>query len=305
MKLAFLKSLLELFLPRNKKLVIEGKKMIKNALRAGAYLHHLEIESENPGALAQFYSLAMDMKLEEISENNWLCCGTDRKILITKGESNKLSYAAFACHDIDGLNNIRNRAQGAELEILESKSRFLKAGAFAVSDPDENIICFGLATPDKTVSKKLHAPLQHLTFASKNVENMVEFYEGKLGFFLSDRVLHENGDLATAFMTSNHEHHTIACFKANYNGIDHHSYEAGNWMYIRDWCDHFSELDIQLIWGPGRHGPGNNLFVFIEDLDKNWIEISAELETVIDRETNDWPQSPRTLNKWGKAIMRS
>ena len=30
--------------------------MIKNALRAGAYLHHLEIESENPGALAQFYS---------------------------------------------------------------------------------------------------------------------------------------------------------------------------------------------------------------------------------------------------------
>ena len=42
----------------------------------------------------------------------------------------------------------------------------------------------------KTVSKKLHAPLQHLTFASKNVENMVEFYEGKLGFFLSDRVLH-------------------------------------------------------------------------------------------------------------------
>lgn len=97
--------------------------MIKNALRAGAYLHHLEIESENPGALAQFYSLAMDMKLEEISENNWLCCGTDRNILITKGESNKLSYAAFACHDIDGLNNIRNRAQGAELEILESKSR--------------------------------------------------------------------------------------------------------------------------------------------------------------------------------------
>ena len=60
-----------------------------------------------------------------------------------------------------------------------------------------------------------------------------------------------------------------------------------------------------MIWAPGRHGPGNNLFVFIEDLDKNWIEISAELESVIDRETNDWPQSPRTLNKWGKAIMRS
>jgi len=60
-----------------------------------------------------------------------------------------------------------------------------------------------------------------------------------------------------------------------------------------------------LMWGPGRHGPGNNLFVFIEDIDGNWIEISAELETVIGRPPKNWPQEERTLNLWGKAIMRS
>tara|TARA_S200000501_G_C20423051_1_gene568842 strand:- start:399 stop:593 length:195 start_codon:yes stop_codon:yes gene_type:complete len=64
-------------------------------------------------------------------------------------------------------------------------------------------------------------------------------------------------------------------------------------------------MNIELMWGPGRHGPGNNLFVFVEDPDGNWIEISAELEVIHDRPSKDWPQEERTLNLWGKAILRS
>jgi catechol 2,3-dioxygenase len=60
-----------------------------------------------------------------------------------------------------------------------------------------------------------------------------------------------------------------------------------------------------LMWGPGRHGPGNNLFIFIEDPDGNWIEVSAELEVVHDRPAVDWPHERRTLNLWGPAILRS
>ena len=49
----------------------------------------------------------------------------------------------------------------------------------------------------------------------------------------------------------------------------------------------------------------NNLFIFIEDLDKNWLEFSAELEVIHDRKHKEWPQSEKTLNLWGKAILRS
>ena len=95
------------------------------------------------------------------------------------------------------------------------------------------------------------------------------------------------------------------CFKSSKSGIDHHCYEAGDWNFVKNWCDHFASHNIQLMWGPGRHGPGNNLFVFIEDIDGNWIEISAELETVHGRPVKNWPQEERTLNLWGNAIMRS
>ena len=114
-----------------------------------------------------------------------------------------------------------------------------------------------------------------------------------------------SGEVATIFTRSNHEHHTLACFRSDRVGVDHHSYEAGDWNAIRDWCDHLATQDIQLMWGPGRHGPGNNLFIFIVDPDGNWIEISAELEIIHDRPVKEWPHAERTLNLWGKAILRS
>src|SRR5690606_10738316 len=122
-------------------------------------------------------------------------------------------------------------------------------------DPNGQTICIGRALPEAPVegARRIQGPTQHLTFASEDVPAFVDFYVGKLGFQLTDRVLHEDGRLATAFTTSNHEHHTIACFYTpGRNGVDHHSYEAGEWAYIRDWCDHFASHDVQLMWGPGR-----------------------------------------------------
>ncbi len=275
------------------------------AVQAGAFLHHVAFESADPKRLAEFYADVMDMDLHQISDTEWRCEGPARRMVVVLGEDKKLAFAGMACRDSDGLAALRKRAESEGLDILDSPSPYFQVNAFAVRDSDGQTICFGLSKPDHNVRKGIQGPTQHVTFASTDVQAFVDFYHGKLGFALVDRVLHENGDLATAFITSNHEHHTVACFKSDRNGVDHHSYEAGEWDYIRDWCDHFAERDIQVMWGPGRHGPGNNLFAFIEDPDGNWIEVSAELEVLYDRPVKDWPQHPRTLNKWGRAILRS
>ena len=44
--------------------------MEKTAAQAGAHLHHIEIESENPENLAKFYSKAMDMEFAKLSNDN-------------------------------------------------------------------------------------------------------------------------------------------------------------------------------------------------------------------------------------------
>ena len=280
--------------------------MALNAVQANICLHHLEIKSSDPQRLAEFYSKVMDMKINKVTNQKFLCEGPDRKIIISKGKNKTLGYAGMVCKNKKKLERYKEFLKQNKCKINHFVSEFYQSGSFSLHDPDNNMICFGVSKKENTfVTKGINAPLQHLTFASKDVEKFQNFYHKKLGFQVSDRVVKSNGELATCFTTSNHEHHTIACFKSSQNGIDHHSYETGEWNNIKIWCDHFAQNNVKLMWGPGRHGPGNNLFVFIEDIDGNWIEISAELETVIGRPPKNWPQEERTLNLWGRAIMRS
>ena len=280
--------------------------MSLDAVQANISLNHLEIESRDPKGLAEFYSNVMDMKINMLTNQKFLCEGPGRKIIIKTGENNTLGYAGMVCKNEENLERYKEFLKINKCEINDFVSEFYQSGSFSLQDPDNNMICFGIQKKENNLyTKSIHAPLQHLTFASKDVERFQNFYQRKLGFQVTDRVIKSTGELATCFTTSNHEHHTIACFKSSQNGMDHHSYEAGEWNNIKTWCDHFAQNNVKLMWGPGRHGPGNNLFVFIEDIDGNWIEISAELETVIGRPPKNWPQEERTLNLWGKAIMRS
>ena len=279
-----------------------------SAVRAGAYLHHLQLQSEHPARLADFYAAALDLRVEPLADGSLLGRGPGRRVLFAQGRPKRLGFAAFACRDRQGLEGLRERARREGLGPAASPSPLFDERAFSVRDPDGNAIVFGLApqpAEEAGAASRLHGPLQHLTLATRDPEALEAFYAGKLGFAVSDRVRNARGEVNTCWTRSNHEHHTLAFFRAGQPGIDHHSYEAGEWTKLRDWADHFAAHRIRLIWGPGRHGPGNNLFIFIADADGNWIEVSAELEVIHDRPTQEWPHEERTLNLWGPAILRS
>ena len=57
--------------------------------------------------------------------------------------------------------------------------------------------------------------------------------------------------------------------------------------------------------GPGRHGPGNNLFVMFDDPAANRIELSCEMERywdeLADYTPRQWHPGVKTINLWGVA----
>jgi len=276
------------------------------AVQASAYLHHVHLHSPDPERLAAFYSNAMEMTASAVGADVWLLTGPSRRLLISRGPAKYLAHAAFAVRDSEGLIGLRARAERTGVKTKNVENSLLAAGAFGVNDPDNNLVIFGLDKKDIEVAdKRLRGPLQHLTLATRNVQAIEGFYADKLGFGVSDRVVCEDGKVMTCFMRGNHEHHNLACFYQDRQGVDHHSYEAGEWDTLRDWCDQLAAKGIKLMWGPGRHGPGNNLFIFIVDPDDNWIEISAEIEVIHDRATKHWPHTEQTLNLWGRAVMRA
>jgi len=274
------------------------------AFKSNSYLHHIALYTTRPLELAKFYEKALSIERKPI-KGGWVLSGARRKVLILSNKQNSLGFASFACQDSLSFKVLKRSFMEKGIKTFQDNKSLFNCDNFYIFDCDGNKIYFGLEKNKKDQASNLYAPLQHITFTSENLDKFVDFYVNKLGFKVSDKVINKKGLLTTCFMRSNQEHHTVACFLSDKSGLDHYSFEAGTWEWIKNWCDHFSKQNIQLIWGPGRHGPGNNLFAFIEDLDGNKIEISAELEIVHDRQARKWPHEPKTLNLWGNALMRS
>jgi len=271
------------------------------------YLNHICIASAAPELLAEFYTSILGMKVSEPMPGYWMCAATGRTVLIAPGSS-PLKFGAYACQKNE-LDNLKSRVERAGIRIEPNVSPlFDDERSFAISDPDGNTMVFGDADqPDRSVfATPLAGRLQHLVVASKNIDRLMKFYRDVIGFRLSDLVADENGRSTACFLRGDEEHHCFAIFGADENRLDHHCYEAQSWNDIRDWADHLSKNEVEIMWGPGRHGAGNNLFLFFRDPDGNWLEISAELETVAaDKEPGLWPHSERTLNLWGKGLLRT
>ena len=270
-----------------------------------ARLHHLRRDSREPERLARFYGELLGDQVEALPNEEWLVQGHRRRLVVGAGANAAVPYFALAMRDAAQLAGYAATLERLGVTRRPSPSPLFADGAFAVTDPDGRCVVFGLPVRVAGVQSALAARLQHFVCASTRVPDMLGFYRDTLGAKESDRVL-ENEELAAVFLRSDPEHHSFATFRAPESRPDHHCYETGSWNDIRDWADRMAALRIPLWWGPGRHGPGNNLFFMIEDPEGHKVEFSAELELMQqEAPSRTWPHEQRTLNLWGSAWMRS
>ena len=271
-----------------------------------ARLHHLQIESAEPERLIGFYGEGFGMAARALDSERWLLAGGERRLLVARGEPKRLAFSAFTVAEQDQLARLRDHVVANGIEPQANPSPLFGEGAFAVADPDGGRLVFGLAEAAEGAADALPGRLQHVVVATTRLDAMADFYRDTIGFLVSDWVREAGGEATTCFFRSDPEHHSFAAFRAPQAGLDHHAYEAACWNDIRDWADHFSRLHVRLEWGPGRHGPGNNLFFMVHDPDGSWVEISAELEHMpAEAAAREWPHEERTLNYWGQGFLRS
>jgi catechol 2,3-dioxygenase len=274
-----------------------------------ASLYEIGMNSDDPARLAKFYETAFGYLFTETA-GGLQGTALERRLQIRKGSSKTLAYAAYRVTDTEDLAALERRLDRAKVAFERINHEGFAFPSIAFADPDGNRLVFGLAEKSadavEGATAQRPARIQHVVFATTDIHRMLSFFIDVLGFTLSDSVVDDEGALRTAFVRCSHEHHSLAVFAASENALDHYCYETGNWNLIRDWADHFARYRVQIKWGPGRHGPGNNLFLFILDPDGNWVEISAELEQVgPDRPAGKWQHEERTLNSWGIGLLRS
>ncbi len=155
--------------------------------------------------------------------------------------------------------------------------------------------------------------LGHIAFNVVDRDTLAKthgFYSEGLGFRVSDWI----SDFFV-FMRCNPDHHTCNFLLGSGNKMHHLAFELRDWAHMQNAADLLAQRDIELIWGPGRHGPGHNIFLYYRDPDGNIIELFCELDRILDEDLGwfdarpwhkDYPQkpkvwedSPKAVNIWG------
>ena len=152
--------------------------------------------------------------------------------------------------------------------------------------------------------------LGHVAFFVKDVKKVTDFYCNVLGFRVSDWM----GDFFS-FLRCGVDHHTINLMSDPENRHFHTAFELRDWGHMLNACDHLSLNGYKLLWGPGRHGIGHNLFAYHRSPNGLITELFAELDQMKDeslgyfeprpwhrdhpQRPKTWPKTPEAANLWG------
>ncbi len=258
--------------------------------------------------MAAFYEDLFELQPVAAPDGLQALAGGERAVVIHPGEPGQagtLAMAAYAARSAEALAALRARLGDIVQDAGAAGEIFFNSGAFTVTDPQGRRLLFGVPRTRREPDR-MAARLQHTVFQTTDLAAVVDFYVNRIGFTISDEVVADDGAVATCFLRSDDEHHSLAFFQGSNNVWDHHCYETGCWNDIRDWADRFARVRRGIFFGPGRHGPGNNLFFMVTDPDGNRVELSAELEQVgADKTPGVWPHEEYTLNSWGRGWIRT
>jgi catechol 2,3-dioxygenase-like lactoylglutathione lyase family enzyme len=152
--------------------------------------------------------------------------------------------------------------------------------------------------------------LGHVAFHVTDVKNVTKFYCDILGFRVSDWM----GDFFS-FLRCGVDHHTINLIETGSNRHFHTAFELRDWPHLQTACDFLSLNGYKMLWGPGRHGIGHNLFTYHRSPSGLITELYAELDQMKDealgyfdpkpwhrdnpQRPKTWPKNPDAANLWG------
>ena len=139
--------------------------------------------------------------------------------------------------------------------------------------------------------------LTHVVLNSHAVDETKQFLEQALGFTLADRTK------IMAFMNCDRDHHTIAIGITDNDALNHIAFLMPDGESVMRGGGRMKDAGFPIQWGPGRHGPGNNLFNYFIDPFGIVIEYTAEVEQVDEsyhvRGPEDWQWPQGRFDQWG------
>jgi catechol 2,3-dioxygenase len=139
--------------------------------------------------------------------------------------------------------------------------------------------------------------LGHALLRVDDIPKVEAFLTEILSFRVSDRGV--GGEIV--WLRCSEIHHSINLLQGP-PGLHHYAWEVDEWSVFKQLGDVLRGHHAQLVWGPGRHGPGNNLFTYHADSTGALVEYFADILRIENEATYQWRDRsdvPEWNNIWG------
>ncbi|MBV8563679.1 MAG: VOC family protein [Actinobacteria bacterium] len=137
---------------------------------------------------------------------------------------------------------------------------------------------------------------EHISCKVANMKKEERFLTEGLGLEFSDRM----GFLASWWHCDD-DHHGLALTRAPKAELSHYAIQWSEFGALGRVADRLKErYGRRVIWGPSRHGPGNNQFLYFHDTDGAMVECCSDMASMASGyEPRNWSMKPGTINQWG------
>jgi 2,3-dihydroxy-p-cumate/2,3-dihydroxybenzoate 3,4-dioxygenase len=264
------------------------------------------IELVLPGAAnaAAFLTSVWGMAEAEVRGGTHYLRGSGRHpylVALAEGAEDYVRSTTFVCDERE-LEALRRGVAAAGLASAATRSDDPGGGAGLVVElPEGELFRFlaGAAEADPIAGRDLPVQLTHVVINSEDAEATARIAEEALGFRVSDRTR------AMVFVRCNESHHSTAFARAGFSSLNHVAFEMEDLDAVMRGIGRLRDHGLAPAWGPGRHGPGANVFAYFIAPFGPVVEFSTAVDKVPDDyrvgSPEDWTWPEGRIDQWGMS----
>ena len=280
-------------------------------------ISHASYEIPDLDAQAEYYTNVLGLRLiAKEQDAAYLANANDHhSVVLRRGEQPRCTRIGFQLGPDDDLDAFEKQTAAHGLRTARKKDPEPTIGDM-VSFEDPKGTVMEVFKPPQLQNQAFGSTgiiphkLGHVAFHVADVKTATKFYCDVLGFRVSDWM----GDYFS-FLRCGPDHHTINLVETGSNKHFHTAFELRDWAHMQSACDFLSRNGIKILWGPGRHGIGHNLFTYHRSPNGLITELFAELDQMQDealgyfdprpwhrdnpQRPKVWPKTPEAANLWG------
>lgn len=270
-------------------------------------LAHVALTSPDPAGLADFYAEYVGLELGARDRHGTVYLRTNRDhhcLALFPGDRPGVHHIAF---EVGSPEELDAAIRALEEQGVPRAKGWEEAGqgpAAAFSDPEGHVVELVAGTEQVVhrLSPRAFRPkkIGHVGLRVGDIHPLCAFYTRHFGFRISDWIGEQ-----LVFLRCNPDHHSLVLIRDPKDTVrvQHVAYEVASWEDFLRQADMLHARGRSLLWGPGRHAPSDNLFMYFRDPDRNIIEWMAAVAQIWDDDRHTPrifdPTLPQTFNLWG------